>query len=88
MTEEYFQKTFLLAIYDEVKAIVGGLGSTFVDSTQWDSIVVKMHNSVVFVIKSNMFRDTTTKVRGDDIKTYTLRNELSKVEFKASLLFS
>ena len=92
ITESWFQKTFLPALAEATEDIgttpapnPPGVPLPFKDSTYWKNIVVKLHNSLSYIIKYNVMV-SGSKTR--NIVSYTLPNELSKVTFNANVFYN
>ena len=83
MTEEWFNKTVLTAIYNNTFSLLNVSGY-FVDSEQFGNVIVKLHNTFSYIINYNLLSGENKQ----DITEYTLRNEIAKIKFNPTILYA
>lgn len=84
MTESWFNKVWLLELYDNIKTITDSTGALFVDSVYFKNVVIKLHNTFIYAFNYNMLTGENLQ----DITNYTLRNEIAKIRFNANILYA
>jgi hypothetical protein len=88
MTESWFNKVFLSALYNATKSrlanYIGTDGLHFFDSEYFKNVIVKLHNTFAYIINYNLL----TGENKQDIIEYTLRNEIAKIKFNATILYA
>ncbi len=100
MTEEFVNKTLFNTIYDKVREVTVGtapsggdsfadylvkLDASFGESPEFNRILIKIHNSLSLIIKTNLMRKNGELTK--NIETYTIRPEIVKIEFNANVFY-